>query len=343
MKRVLQKLTQAVDLNQEDIDEVIFGLKEDRFLPTQVAGFLMAFLMKIPTTGEISRIARSMRQACISIHPEVGGLTDTCGTGGGLTTFNVSTANALVAAAAGVNIAKHGSRSISASSGSADVLEALGIPVEIRPEQAQRLIEEVGFAFLYAPLYHPVMLRVFGPEQELGIKTIFFTIIGPVINPAGAKRHVLGVYQSHLVDQVAEVVADLDFEHAMVVHGVDGLDEISLLGETRIAEVRGQRITKYQISPEDLGFKRCRLDDIRGGTPEFNARVIMDLLEGRDLGPRRDMVLLNTAATLVVAGKAGSLAEGVEIARHTIDSGQALAKLGQIREATLAVRGELRC
>ncbi len=343
MKSVLQKLTCAGDLNQEEIEQVIFGLKEDRFLPTQVAGFLMAFLMKVPTTREIAGIARAMRQASLCINPEAERLTDTCGTGGGLTTFNVSTANSLVAAAAGVNIAKHGSRSISASSGSADVMEALGIPVEISPEKAQQLIEEVGYSFLYAPLYHPVMLKVLGPEQDLGIKTIFFTIIGPVINPAGARRHVLGVYQPQLVNQVAEVVADLDFDHAMVVHGLDGLDEISLLGETRIAEIRGQRISEYLIRPEDFGFKRCSLEEIKGGTPEFNARVIMDILEGRDLGPRRDMVLLNTAATLVVAGIAGSLGEGVEIARHTIDSGKALAKLGEIREATLRVRGEMPC
>lgn len=343
MKSVLQKLTQAGNLNQEEIEQVIFGIKEDRFLPTQVAGFLMAFLMKVPTTSEISGIARAMRQACRSITPDVDRLTDTCGTGGGLTTFNVSTANALVAAAVGVNIAKHGSRSISASSGSADVLEALGIPVEISPGQARRLIEEVGFSFLYAPLYHPVMLKVFGPEQDLGIKTIFFTIIGPVINPAGARRHVLGVYQPQLVKQVAEVVADLGFDHAMVVHGLDGLDEISLLGETRIAEIRDQRVTEYLIRPEDFGFKRCSLEEIKGGTPEFNARVIMDILEGRDTGPRCDMVLINTAATLVVADMAQSLHEGVEIARDTINSGKALAKVGEIRGATLRVRGEMPC
>lgn len=341
MKSILQKLTRASSLSQAEIDQVIFGLKEDRFLPTQIAGFLMALLMKGPTTEEISAIARAMRRACITINPAVDRLTDTCGTGGGLTTFNVSSANALVAAAAGVNIAKHGSRSISASSGSADVLDALGIPVEIEPGQAERLIEEVGFAFLYAPLYHPVMLKVFGPEHDLGIKSIFFTIIGPIINPAGARHHVLGVYQSHLVEQVARVVAELDFEHVMVVHGVDGLDEISLLGETRIAEIKHGQVNNYTITPEDFGFQRCTLADIAGGTPEYNSRVIIDILEGREQGPRRDMVLLNTAATLMVAGQCDSFHEGLARARNTIDSGQALAKLRQIQSQTKQIKGEL--
>jgi Anthranilate phosphoribosyltransferase len=225
MKGILQKLSRGMELVQEEINEVIFGLKEDRFPPTQVAGFLMALLMKGPTTAEIAGIAKAMRRACVAINPRTNGdLTDTCGTGGGLTTFNVSTANALLSAAAGVKIAKHGSRSISASSGSADVLEALGIPVELEPDQAERLIEEVGFSFLYAPRFHPVMGKVFGPENDLGIKTIFFTIIGPLINPADARRHVLGVYQPQLVDQVAEAALEIGLNHVMVVHGLDGVE-----------------------------------------------------------------------------------------------------------------------
>ncbi|MEW6547736.1 MAG: anthranilate phosphoribosyltransferase [Bacillota bacterium] len=340
MKSILRKLAQGLELNQAEIDEVVFGIKEDRFPATQVAGFLMALLMKGPTTAEIAGIARAMRRACVTIKPRVNGeLTDTCGTGGGLTTFNVSTANALLSAAAGVKIAKHGSRSISASSGSADVLEALGIPVELEPREAERLIEQVGFSFLYAPRFHPVMMKVFGPENDLGIKTIFFTIIGPLINPADARRHVLGVYQPQLVEQVAEVVREIGLTHAMIVHGLDGVDEISLLGETKIAEVREGRIEHYTVAPEDFGLRRCALEEVRGGSPEYNAQVILNIFTGRDTGPRRDMLLLNAAATFVVADKASSLEEGMELARETLESGRALAKLEEIRSCARELRG----
>ncbi|OPX89127.1 anthranilate phosphoribosyltransferase [Pelotomaculum sp. PtaB.Bin117] len=342
MKGILQKLIKTQELNQEEIDKVIFGIKEDEFSPTQIAGFLMALLMKGPTTAEIAGIAKAMRRACVTINPRVNGdLTDTCGTGGGLTTFNISTANAIISAAAGVKIAKHGSRSISHSSGSADVLEALGIPVDLEPLHAEKLIEEIGFSFLYAPLYHPVMMKVFGPENDLGIKTIFFTIIGPVINPAGAKRHVLGVYQLHLVEQVAEVVREVGLTHAMVVHGMDGLDEISLMGETKVAEIKDGKIDYFVIVPEDFGMKRCGIDELSGGGPDDNAKIIMDIFEGKETGPRRDMLLLNTAATFVVADQAANLTEGLALARETLDSGLALAKLHEIRSKTQEIGGAL--
>ena len=331
MKEVLYKLTQQQELNQNEIDSVVFGLKEDKFPDTQIAGFLMALLMKGPTTAEVAAIASSMRRACVPINPKVkDGLTDTCGTGGGLTTFNISTANSLVAAAGGVNIAKHGSRSISASSGSADALEALGIAVELQPSQAEQLIEEVGFSFLYAPFFHPVMGKVFGPENELGIKTIFFTIIGPLINPADARRHILGVYQPQLVKQVAEVACQLDFAHAMVVHGLDGLDEISLLGETKVAEVKNGNIDYYSITPEQFGMKRCTFEDVCGGSPEYNAQVIKDIFTKKETGPKRDMLLLNSAAAFLVSDKVTSLEDGLALARETIDSGRATEKLEEI-------------
>ena len=331
MKEILYKLTQKQELNQDDINHVVFGLKEDKFSNTQIAGFLVGLLIKGPTTAEVAAIARAMRRACVPIRPKVSdGLTDTCGTGGGLTTFNVSTANALLAAVGGVNIAKHGSRSISASSGSADALEALGIAVELQPQQAEQLIEQVGFSFLYAPFFHPVMGKVFGPENELGINTIFFTIIGPLINPADARRHVLGVYQPQLVEQVAEVARDLGFVHALVVHGLDGLDEISLLGETMVAEIKDSRISYYSLTPEQFGMKRCALEDVRGGSPKYNAKVIKDIFLGKERGPKRDMLLLNSAAAFLVADKVSSMEEGLVIARETLDSGRAMAKLDEI-------------
>lgn len=340
MKGILRKLAQGYELNQEDVDEVISGIKEDRFPPTQVAGFLMGLLMKGPTTSEVAAIARAMRRVCVPIAPRVeGDLTDTCGTGGGLTTFNVSTANALLSAAAGIRIAKHGSRSISASSGSADVLEALGIPVDLEPSQAERLIEDTGFSFLYAPNFHPVMMKVFGPEHDLGIKTIFFTIIGPLINPADAKRHVLGVYQPQLVDQVAEVALELGFNHVIVVHGVDGVDEISLLGETIVVEVKDGNAKRYTIAPEDFGMRRCTIEEVRGGDPEYNARIILDIFSGKETGPKLDMLLLNAAATFIVADKARSFEEGIDMARETIESGRAVEKLDEIRRTARCING----
>ena len=209
-------------------------------------------------------------------------------------------------------------------------LEALGIAVELQPSQAEQLIEEVGFSFLYAPFFHPVMGKVFGPENELGIKTIFFTIIGPLINPADARRHILGVYQPQLVKQVAEVACQLDFAHAMVVHGLDGLDEISLLGETKVAEVKNGNIDYYSITPEQFGMKRCTFEDVCGGSPEYNAQVIKDIFTKKETGPKRDMLLLNSAAAFLVSDKVTSLEDGLALARETIDSGRATEKLEEI-------------
>jgi anthranilate phosphoribosyltransferase len=332
MKDILQKLAGKQELSQAEIDHVVCGMRDNAYSNTQIAGFLMGLLVKGPTTNEVASIARAMRAVCVPIHPKNvnGGLTDTCGTGGGLATFNVSTANALLSAAGGIRIAKHGSRSISASSGSADALEALGVKVELKPEEAEHLIEDAGFSFLYAPFFHPVMGKVFGPENELGIKTIFFTIIGPLINPADARRHVLGVYQPQLVDQVARVACDLGFKHAMVVHGMDGLDEISLIGETKVAEIKNGEIHNYTLTPEQLGLKRCTFDEIRGGSPQYNAQVISDIFSGKERGPKRDMLLLNTAATFVVADRAANMKEGLAMARETLDSGSALVKLKEI-------------
>ncbi|MCC6420017.1 MAG: anthranilate phosphoribosyltransferase, partial [Gemmataceae bacterium] len=226
---------------------------------------------------------------------------------------------------------------ISSSSGSADALEALGVKIDLTPEQGARLIEKVGISFLYAPNFHPIMLKVFGPEQQLGIKTIFFTIIGPLINPAGAPYHLMGVYRPELVPMVAEVVAQLGMKHVMVVHGLDGLDEISIIGRTSVAEIRDGKIEKYEIAPEDFGLGRATLDDVAGGSAAFNASVIRDVFDGKDRGPRRDFLVLNNAAALYVSGRVGSVAEGIGLARANIDSGAARAKLDELATASQAV------
>jgi anthranilate phosphoribosyltransferase len=338
-KDSLGKLTQGQNLDDAELTEFVEAMGSDEVTDVQIAGLLVALLIKGPTVDEVAAIARAMRANCVQIEPKVtGNLTDTCGTGGGLTTFNVSTANAILTAAAGIPVAKHGSRSISASSGSADALEALGVRAELTPDQGRRLIEQVGISFLYAPAFHPIMMKVFFPEQALGIKTIFFTIIGPLINPAGAPHHMMGVYKPELVRMVGDAVAQLDMRHVIVAHGEDQpLDEISILGPTSIAEVTGERIEHYKITPEDFGFERAAFEEVKGGDPQYNAEVIRGIFEGRDQGPRRDFLVLNNAFTLYVGGVAKSPEDGIKLAQENIDSGAATRKLAEFAEASQAI------
>lgn len=335
IKWVMRKLTLKEELTEEEIREVILGIKDEKVSSVQIGGFQVALLMKGQTVTEIAAIANAMRDVAIPLRPKIQGeLVDTCGTGGGLPTFNISTATAILAAAGGVKVAKHGSRSISHLSGSADAFEALGVSIELTPEQAEELIETVGIAFVNAGLFHPVMGRVWGPESELGIKTIFFTIIGPLINPARARCHINGVYRPELVRKIAEVWARLDHKHILVAHGLDGLDELSILGESLVAEVRGGEITEYTITPEELGLKRCKIDDIAPGDPKYNAKTVREVFEGKERGPKRDVVVLNAAGAFVVAEKVPNLKEGVEYAQKIIDEGKAAKKLDELVEVS---------
>lgn len=335
IKKVLQKLTAKEDLTSEEVYSLIVAIKNDELSDVQIAGFQVALLMKGPTLTEITAIAQAMRDNCIKISPNTEEeLMDTCGTGGGLSTFNISTAVAFVAAAAGIPVAKHGSRSISSLSGSADVLEALGVQINQSPKGVEKLIEDIGIAFLYAPLFHPVMGKVLPPEKDLGIKTIFYTIIGPLINPSRASKHVMGVYKPELLDTVTHVAASIGYTKALFVHGMDGLDEISLLGKTRVNELNHGVITSYEITPEDFGLSRCKLSDIATGTPEANAVMIKDVFSGKDKGPRRQAVILNAAGALIIGEKAVSFKEGIKLAGELIDSGAAQNKLNQFVEAS---------
>lgn len=337
IKPILTKLTENFNLEKGEIDSLIDAINAGDLSDVQIAGFLVGLLSKGPSIKEVAYIAQAMRRNCIPIKVSLkSNLTDTCGTGGGLTTFNVSTANAILTAAAGVPVAKHGSRSISSPSGSADVLEALGVNIDQTPEKAARMIEEIGISFIYAPNFHPVMLKVFGPENQLGIKTIFFTIIGPLINPAGARNHTIGVYKPELVHMMADVVAEMDFNHVIVAHGLDGLDEISLIGRTSIAEIKGKKVKYYEVSPEDFGLKRCTLAEIAGGSPAFNAEVIRNIFSGAEKGPRRDFLTLNNAAALYVSGKAESIQDGLALSRSLLDSGAAQRKLQELVEKSNA-------
>ena len=332
-KDVLAKLTTLQELNGEEICELITAINNDQVSDVQIAGFQVALLMKGASLNELAAFAKAMRKNCVPLHPKVDReMMDTCGTGGGLSTFNISTATSILAAAAGIPVAKHGSRSISSLSGSADVLEALGVEINLAPPQVEKMIEEIGISFIYAPLFHPVMCKVFMPEQDLGIKTIFYTIIGPLINPSFAPRHLLGVYKPELLDTVAFVAKELGYTNAMFVHGLDGLDEISLLGKTRIYELRNGWTRTYEIVPEDFGIERCQLEDIKTGTPKENAETIREVFAMKIQGPKRDAVILNSAGALVVGGAAEDFHQGITLAKELIDSGAAEKKLKELVE-----------
>jgi anthranilate phosphoribosyltransferase len=311
----------------------------------QIAAFLTALRMKGETVEELIGFAQVMRQKVARVRTrgeEVAALTgtdrevliDTCGTGGDASgSFNVSTATAFVAAAAGLKVAKHGNRSMSALTnsslcGSADVVETLGISLELTPAQVGRCIDEVGIGFLYAPLLHTAMKHVMPARRELGIRTVF-NLLGPLTNPAGANAQVIGVAAEPLTEALARVLAELGTLRAFVVHGADGLDEISNTGESRIAEVREGTVRSFTVRPEDFGLPRATIDDLRGGDRQQNAGIIHAILDGEP-GPKRDIVVMNAAAALVVGAKARDLKEGGEFAAHAIDSGAARDRLDRL-------------
>ena len=332
-KDVLAKLTAMQELDEQDVCALITAINNDEISDVQIAGFQVALLMKGASLQELAFIAKAMRMNCVPLHPNVEReMMDTCGTGGGLSTFNISTATAILAASAGIPIAKHGSRSISSLSGSADVLEALGVKIDLAPPQVEKMIEEIGIAFIYAPLYHPVMRKVFMPERDLGIKTIFYTIIGPLINPAFASRHLLGVYKPELLDTVTFVAKELGYTSAMFVHGLDGVDEISLIGKTRICELRNGWVRTYDIAPEDFGMERCTLEEVKTGSPTENAEIIRDVFVSQTKGVRRDAVVLNSAGALIVGGAVEDFKQGITLANELIDSGAAMKKLQELVE-----------
>ncbi|MGP8319895.1 MAG: anthranilate phosphoribosyltransferase [Methanosarcinaceae archaeon] len=330
MKSYIQKLSEGKNLTTgeaEDAIKKIFNNSTD----AQIGAFLIALKMKGETPDEIAGFAKGMKKAANLISPQVKGtLVDTCGTGGDIhNTINVSTAAAIVTAGAGVPVAKHGNYSITSLSGSADVLKELGIKIDQTPEDVKKSIETVGIGFMLAPVFHPAMKRVAGPRKELGIRTVF-NILGPLTNPANAKAQVIGVFDRSLCEPLAEVLKKLGTQRALVVHG-DGMDEISNISDTYIAELKNGKVSTYTLAPEDIGIKCAVANDIAGGTPQENAQDIIHILKG-EKGPKRDIVVINTAATLYVAGKADSIKDGVSLAEDTIDSGKAMEKLDQFRE-----------
>lgn len=331
IKPIFTKLTGREDLDEEESYRIVQEIADNSLNDIQLSGILASLTTKDPTVEEIAGVARGMRDHCNKIDPDVDNpLLDTCGTGGGYSTFNVSTSVAILASAAGAYVAKHGSRSISSASGSADVLEELGVNIDLDPQQAEKLLEDIGVAFLFAPNFHPVMKKVLPVENQLMVKTIFYTLIGPLINPSGAERHILGVYKPELVKKVGKILQELDIKHALVVHGKGELDEISPTGKTVIAEIKDGEMKEYDIYPEDFGIERCSLSELKGGSPKENAEVLKGILRGEIKGPKRDITLLNGAGALYVAGKTPSLSAGVEECKNIIDSGKASKKLEEL-------------
>jgi anthranilate phosphoribosyltransferase len=300
--------------------------------PAQIAGLLVALRAKGETVDELVGAARAMRAHVVAVRPARNDLVDTAGTGGdGAGTFNISTTAALVAAACGCAVAKHGNRAASSRSGSADVLEALGVPIALTPEQAAEMIERLGFGYLHAPDHHPAM-RYAGPvRRSLGVRTVF-NLLGPLTNPAGARRQLIGVYAPQWVEPMAQALAALGCEHGMVVHGEPGIDELSPCGATTVATVRGAVVTVTELDARELGVELCALSDLAGGDPQRNAEITLAVLAG-EAGPAADATALNAAAAIVVAGRAADLGEGLEQAREALRSGAAMATLSALRAA----------
>jgi len=323
-------------LTMEEASSVMREIMEGEATPAQLGAFLTALALKGETTQEIAGMARVMRDMALRVEVD-GELVDTVGTGGdGKNTFNISTATAFIAAGAGLKVAKHGNRAASGSCGSADVLEALGVQIELSPVAVAQCINEVGVGFMFAPAFHPAMRHAGPVRREIGIRTVF-NILGPLTNPAGAQTQLLGVAFPELGGIMAEVLGLLGSHHAMIVHGAGGLDEISLSGDTSVWEVRRGQVEEWTIRVEDTGLPETPIEAIRGGSKEENAATMRRLFQGEQ-GPVRDMVLLNSAGVLMVGDKAETIRQGVEMSAGIIDSGAALAKLDQMVEVTQRFR-----
>ncbi len=313
-------------LSEEDAYEVMCAVMDGAATDAQIASLVTAIRMKGESVEEIVGFARAMRERAATVRPRATGVVDTCGTGGdGLATFNISTTTAFVVAGAGVPIAKHGNRAVSSAAGSADVLETIGVRIDLSPENMARCIDEAGLGFLFAQMLHASMRHAAGPRREIAIRTVF-NVLGPLTNPAGAKRQLLGVYAPELVPMMAEVAGRLGAERVLVVHGHPGMDEVSASGPTTVGEFADGAVRSWEVTPEEVGIARGSLSGIAGGDAEANAEILRAVLGGQH-GQPRDVVLMNAAAALLAAGKASDMADGVVLARESIDSGAALARL----------------
>ena len=347
LKQAIQKVVGRSDLSEKEMEAAMEVIMTGQATPAQIGAFITALRLKGETIEEITGAARVMRRKATrirvkddqinidrdEINLDLETIIDTCGTGGdGTNTFNVSTTTAFVVAGCGLRVAKHGNRSVSSLCGSADVIESLGVNLDVPPEVVEKCLNQVGIGFLYAPALHGAMKHAIGPRREIGIRTIF-NILGPLTNPAGANVQVLGVYEKDLTPVLAEVLGKLGSRSAFVVYGEGSLDEISIAGKTQLSELKDGRVDTYTIEPEDFGLPRANLDDIRGGDAQENAGIILSVLKGEP-GARRDIVLLNAAAALLAAGRATDFPDGITQAAEAIDSGRALEKLEGMKKIT---------
>ncbi|MBU4299113.1 anthranilate phosphoribosyltransferase [Patescibacteria group bacterium] len=332
MKEFIQKIVEGKNLTGQESERAMEQIMSGEATSSCLGSFLTALRMKGETAEEIAGLAKVMRKFSQKISPKVEGvLIDVCGTGGDkIKTFNISTTAMFIVAAAGVPVAKHGNRAITSHCGSADVLEELGINLNLEPDKIKEGIEKIGIGFMFAPAHHLAMKYVMPTRKELGFRTVF-NILGPLTNPAHSQSQIMGVFAPNLTEKLAEVFKLLGLKQAMVVYGESGLDEISNLGKTKLSELREGKIKTYFIKPEDFGFKRAKAGDLLGGDKKENAKMLVDILSGREKGPKRDIVLLNSAAGIVVGNKAKDLKQGIKIARDVLDKGLSSKKLEEFR------------
>ncbi|MBU3958965.1 MAG: anthranilate phosphoribosyltransferase [Candidatus Omnitrophica bacterium] len=331
IQEAIKILSQGTDLTASHMEAVMEEIMTGKVETPQIVSFLTNLNKQGETKDELTAAVSVMRRHVIRIHTEHKVILDTCGTGGDKKgTFNISTAVAFVASGCGICVAKHGNRSVSSKSGSADVLEALGININMTKEKIKQCLDDIGIAFLFAQNFHPAMKYAMPARKEIGAKTIF-NILGPLTNPAGATHQLVGVFDARWTEMLARVLGNLGTVHALVVRGEDGLDEISTTATTLISEEYKGRINNYKVSPEDFGFKRANPQDLTGGTAADNARIVMDILNGKT-GPRRDIVVLNAAAAIYTADKVKSIKEGIKLASDSIDSARALERLELLKE-----------
>lgn len=332
VKGILNKLTNFENLSEEEVKNLFNLIMEGKLTDTQIGAILTALKMKGETIEEITAAANVMRQKAVKVPvKDKSKLVDTCGTGGDkVNTFNVSTISAFVVAGAEAKVAKHGNRSVSSKCGSADIMQALGVNIEMPPEIASKALEEVGIAFLFAPIYHPSMKNVIKQRRELGIRTIF-NILGPLSNPAEAKYQLMGVFSEKLVESLAKVLSNLGIERGFVVHGLEGLDEVSITTKTFVAEINNGEILTYYVEPEDFGLRKANLSDIEGGDLECNLDIALKILKGEDIGVKADFVALNSGFALKASGIVDTIKEGVELAKETIYSGKAYEVLEKLK------------
>ena len=334
IKEAIKKVVGGSNLEEAEMAVVMGAIMDGEAEPAAIASFITALAIKGETVDEITGAARVMRgRSTKVVVPEGSVVVDTCGTGGDASgTFNISTASAFVAAASGLTVAKHGGRAVTSKCGSADVLKALGVNIEATPERMEQCLSEVGIGFLFAPLLHGAMKHAAPVRAAIGIRTIF-NILGPLTNPAGATRQVLGVYEPRLTELMAEVLRNLGADHAFVVCGEDGLDEFTLTERTRVTELSGGKIKTYYVTPEDFGLTRCAPSDLAGGDAAENAAIILEIFKGKK-GPARDIVVLNSAAAITAGGKSATIRDACSVAEEALDSGSALQKLDKLVEVS---------